>query len=178
MVPKVGRTRKASHRKEARGGKRLFGITISKLRAQCEERETNEMQPIRCLFGITISKLRAQCEERETNEMQPIRCLLFYYQTSISTCFGHHYAHHRENKTVYYCIWCSALVVLVEVGCGCVELGRQLCALYEGYCSNSNLHTAYDPAPHHNQHNQCRTPYAVTHGLVLPMMGIMMPETC
>jgi len=24
----------------------------------------------------------------------------------------------------------------------------------------------------------CRTPYAVVHGLVLPMMGIMMPETC
>ena len=25
---------------------------------------------------------------------------------------------------------------------------------------------------------QCRTPYAVVHGLVLLMMGIMMPETC
>jgi len=25
---------------------------------------------------------------------------------------------------------------------------------------------------------QCRTPYAVAHGLVLLMMGIMMPETC
>jgi len=40
-------------------------------------------------------------------------------------------------------------------------------------------HTAYDPAPHnHSQHNQCRTPYAVVHGLVLLMMGLMMPETC
>jgi len=39
--------------------------------------------------------------------------------------------------------------------------------------------TAYDPAPHnHSQHNQCRTPYAVVYGLVLMMMGIMMPETC
>ena len=28
---------------------------------------------------------------------------------------GHHYAHHQENKTVYYCIWCSALVVLAVV---------------------------------------------------------------
>jgi len=58
-----------------------------------------------------------------------------------------------------------------------VELGRKLCALCEGYCSNSNLHTvhtAYDPAPH----NQCRTPYAVVHDLVLLMMGIMVPETC
>jgi len=30
----------------------------------------------------------------------------------------------------------------------------------------------------HSQHNQCRTPYAVIHGLVLLTMGIMMPETC
>jgi len=44
--------------------------------------------------------------------MQLIRV---YYQTFISTCFGHHYAHHQENKTVYYCIWCSALVVLTVV---------------------------------------------------------------
>jgi len=34
-------------------------------------------------------------------------------------------------------------------------------------------------APHnHSQHNKCRTPYAVVHGLILLMMGIMMPETC
>jgi len=35
------------------------------------------------------------------------------------------------------------------------------------------------PAPHdHGQHNQCWTPYAVVHSLVLLTMGIMMPETC
>jgi len=66
--------------------------------------------------------------------------------------------------------------------CGCVELGGKLCELCECYWSNSNIHTvhtAYDPAPHnHSQHNQCRTPYAVTHGLFLLMMGIMLPETC
>ena len=28
------------------------------------------------------------------------------------------------------------------------------------------------------KHNQCRTPYAVAHGLVLLMMDVMMPETC
>ena len=62
---------------------------------------------------------------------------------------------------------------------------REECASdgWDGYrLSNSNLntvHTAYDPAPHnHSQHNQCRTPYAVIHGLVLLMMGIMMPDTC
>ena len=47
---------------------------------------------------------------------------------------------------------------------------------------NSNLHTVHtarSPAPHNHIHQkQCRTPYAVTHSLVLLMMGIMMPETC
>ena len=38
------------------------------------------------------------------------------------------------------------------------------------------LHTAYDAAPHNR--NQCRTPYAVIHGLALLMIGIIMPETC
>ena len=47
-----------------------------------------------------------------------------------------------------------------SVVCGCVELGRV-------------------PAPHnHSHHNQCRTPYAAVHTLVLLMMGIMLPETC
>jgi len=80
---------------------------------------------------------------------------------------------------VYYRIWCSALVVLAVVGCGCVELRRELCALCEGYSNLHTVHTAHDAAPHnHSQHNQCRTPYVVVHGLVLLMMGIMMPETC
>jgi len=150
--------------------------------------------------------------------MQLIRC---FYQTSISTCFGHHYAHHQENKTVYYCIWCSAPVVLaVVVWSRVVRLSKfylnmfraSLCPssgeedrVYCIWCSalvvlavivwnrivscvhcvhvtfrlRHTVHTAYDPAPHnHSQHNQCRTPYAVIHGLVLLMMGIMMPETC
>jgi len=82
---------------------------------------------------------------------------------------------------VYYRIWCSALVVLAVVGCGCVELRRELCALCEGYCSTqctqltTQLHRT---TTNHSQHNQCRTPYAVVHGLALLMMGIMVPETC
>ena len=39
----------------------------------------------------------------------------------------------------------------------------------------TQLHTT---TANDNQHNQCRTPYAVVHGLILLMMGIMMPETC
>jgi len=53
---------------------------------------------------------------------KPTRCNQsdVYYQTSISACFGHHYAHHQENKTVYYRIWCSVLVVLAVVVWSCV----------------------------------------------------------
>ena len=41
------------------------------------------------------------------------------------------------------------------------------------------VHTARVPPPHnHSHHNQCRTPYAAVHTLVLLMMGIMMLETC
>jgi len=41
-----------------------------------------------------------------TNNMQIIRC--FLVKLSISTCFGHHYAYHQGNKTVSYCMRCSA----------------------------------------------------------------------
>ena len=35
------------------------------------------------------------CEERENQQDATIRCLL---STSLSTCFGHHYAHLQDNK--------------------------------------------------------------------------------
>ena len=61
---------------------------------------------------------------------------------------------HHVPFSLYYRIWCSALVVWSWV-------------------------TVCDPAPHnHSQHNQCRTPYAAVHSLVLLTMGMMMPETC
>jgi len=82
---------------------------------------------------------------------------------------------------MYYRIWCSELVVLAVLVwswvASCVH-----CVKVTVRQSNSNfhtVHTACDPAPHnHSQHNQFRTPYAVVYGLVLLMMGIMMPETC
>jgi len=65
----------------------------------------------------------------------------------------------EQDRVLLDMVFCTGCV-----GCGCVELGRKVCAL----C-----------APHnHSQHNQCRTPYAEIHGLDLLMMGIMMPETC
>ena len=51
--------------------------------------------------------------------------------------------------------------------------------------SNSNfhkVHTSHNAAPQDNSQPQPthpgRTPHAVGHGLILLMMGIMMPETC
>jgi len=76
---------------------------------------------------------------------------------------------------VYYCIWCSALVVLAVVVWSWVASWVHCVKVTVRH----TVHTAYDPTPHnHSQHNQCRTPYAVIHGLVPLMMGIMMPETC
>ena len=99
--------------------------------------------------------------------MQLIWCLLSNF---ISTCFGHHYAHHQENKSVHCRIWCSALVVMAVV----VWSWDASCVHCESYCSRARV-----PAPHnHSHHQQCRTPYAAVHTLVLLMMGIMMPETC
>ena len=88
--------------------------------------------------------------------MQLMRCLLsnFYlnrFQASLCPSSG------EQDRVLLHMVYCTDCA-----GCGCVELGRKLCA-----------------APHnHSQHNQCRTPYAVIHGLVLLMMVIMMPETC
>ena len=55
---------------------------------------------------------------------------MFIIKLSIPTCFGHHYAHHQGNKTVSYCMWCSALFVLFVVvwtlDAGCVAVRKVL----------------------------------------------------
>ena len=68
-------------------------------------------------------------------------------------------------------------------GCGCVELGHELCALWKLlFDSNSNFHSAHSsrssstqPQPSQPVQN---TICCSAHTLVLLMMGIMMPETC
>ena len=61
----------------------------------------------------------------------------------------------------------------------CGAASWAVCTVWKSNSNFHTVHTAHDPAPHnHSQHNQCRTPYAVVHGLVILMMGIMMPETC
>jgi len=102
-------------------------------------------------------KVKTENQQDATNSM-------FIIKLSVSTCFGHHYAHHQENKTVSYCMRCSAWVCrlwLVVVLWSCVVS-----------CVHCVDHS--QPQPTHPS----RTPHAVGHGLVLLMMGIMMPETC
>ena len=74
---------------------------------------------------------RDQNMKREDQQDTTIRCLLL---TSVSTCFGHHYAHLQGNKcpvTVFgvlywFCwMWLVAVVGHCVVGCGQCE----------GYCS-------------------------------------------
>ena len=52
------------------------------------------------------------CEERENQQDATIRCLL---STSVSTCFGHHYAHLQENKdhVLLHVVYCAG-----SDGCG------------------------------------------------------------
>ena len=56
------------------------------------------------------------------------RCLIL---TTVSTCFGHLYAHRQEKKTTCYCIWGCLLVVLDVAGCGTVVLGCRVWALWK-----------------------------------------------
>ena len=51
-------------------------------------------------------------EERENQQLATIRCLL---STSVSTCFGHHYAHLQENKdrVLLHTVYCAG-----SAGCG------------------------------------------------------------
>ena len=104
----------------------------------------NQQLKFRFLWPCIVSKV---WRERKNQQDATIRCL----STSVSTCFGHIMPIFRRTKTVCYCIWCTALVLLVVVGSGC---GALLCR------TRAVL-----------QQNQRSTPYAVTHDLCSPEDG-------
>ena len=98
--------------------------------------------------------------KREDQQDATIRCLLL---TSVSTCFGHHYAHLQENKVpvtafgvlFWFCwLWLVAAVGRCVVGCE--------------HCSHYQPHPAKP-----EQHTKCSN-----RAFVLLKMGIMMAETC
>jgi len=83
--------------------------------------------------------MTVHCEQsmkREDQQDATIRCLLL---TSLSTCFGHHYAHLQEIKgpvTAFGVLFWFCWLWLVPV------VGRCLagCGHYEGFCS-TELHS-------------------------------------
>ena len=89
---------------------------------------------------------REQSMNREDQQNATIRCLLL---TSVSTCFGHNYAHLQDNKGPV-----TAFVVLTS-------------------CKTAP-HNHYQPHPAEpEQHNKCSN-----RASVLLKMGIIMSETC
>jgi hypothetical protein len=117
--------------------------------------------------------------KREKNQQDAtIRCLLL---TSISTCFGHHYAHLQEIKEPVtefgVLLWFCWIWLVAEVG-RCL-VGSEHC---EGNCSSrtetfivltsfkTTPHNRYQPYP---EYTKCSDGF-----FVLLKMGIMMPETC
>ena len=78
-----------------------------------------------------VLQTQIQYMKREDQQDATIRCLLL---TSVSTCFGHLYAHLEENKgpvTAYGVLFWFCWMWLVAV------VGRCLagCDRYEGFCS-------------------------------------------
>ena len=74
---------------------------------------------------------REQNMKREDQQDPTIRCLLL---TSVSTCFGHHYAHLQENTgpvTAFGVLFWFCWMWLVAVVGGCLAG----CDHYEGFCS-------------------------------------------
>jgi len=79
-----------------------------------------------------------------------------------STCFGHHYSHHQELKSIIQVVaacgtWCFGLQVVDMVW------SYRLCVRFEGYCSRTPSTTGSDH---------------LYNTLELLMMGIMVPEIC
>ena len=81
---------------------------------------------------------------------------------SFSTCFGHHYAHHQELKSIIQ--WLLPLVFRAVVFNLLVWCGA------EGYVSGLQ-----DAAAHSTKYHRQQPLYNT---LELLMMGIVVPETC
>ena len=92
------------------------------------ERQSDRAAVVRFLWPCIVSKV---WREKKNQKDATIRCLLL---TSVSTCFGHHYAHPQANKdrvTAFGVLFWFCWMWLVAV------VGRCLvgCEHYEGLCS-------------------------------------------
>jgi len=105
---------------------------------------------------------------KNTSKMQQYRwfivnsrcCLL----TTVSTCFGHLYAHHQEKRPRITAYGLYLLVVLDVAGCDTVVL-RWGCEHCEGCCWTARAANFTVPQPATSNTTSKYTPYAVTRGL-------------
>ena len=89
--------------------------------------------------------------------------------TSVSTCFGHHYAHLQENNgpvtafgVLFWFCWMWLVAVVGRCHVGCEHYARQ------------RPNNRYKPHPAEpEQHTKCNN-----RAFVLLKMGITIPETC
>ena len=87
------------------------------------------------MFYVPVTVHREQSLKREYQQDATIqmfivnfRCLLLF--TTVSTWFGHHYAHHQENKDRVLLHMVFVLVVLDVAGSGFVMLRCRVWALW------------------------------------------------
>jgi len=104
-----------------------------------------------CCKSRNFSQSKKHNMKREDQQNATIRCLIL---TSVSTCFGHHYAHLQENKGPVTAFGVLFTIVLTSY--------------------KTAPHNRYQPHPAElEQHTKCSN-----RAFVLLEMGIMMPETC
>jgi len=126
--------------------------------------------------------------KREDQQDATIRCLLL---TSVSTCFGHHYAHLQENKgpvTAPQPLPTTSSRTRTTHQMQCSHLARQRLTTATNYIQQNQNNTPnavltscktapynlYQPHPAEpEQHTKCSN-----RAFVLLKMGIMMSETC
>jgi len=90
-----------------------------------------------------------------------------------STCFGHHYAHHQELKSIiwwYFVLWFSSCWSGVELRIMC-PVCRMLQTGHITLSSTPDQQLENHSTKYHRQ----QPPYNT---LELLMMGIVVPETC
>ena len=95
--------------------------------------------------------------------------------TTLSTCFGHHYAHHQENKDPVLLHMVFALVVLDVAGCSCGALCCRVRALIINDCHNMFRASL---CPSSGEQRPCITAYGVCAGSAgcgwLQMWGVVL----
>ena len=86
---------------------------------------------------------RERNQQDETNLMFIIKIYLNMFRASLCSSSG------EQECALPYMVFCT-----VCDGCGCVELGRELCALWK---SNSNFHSAHKSRPSSTQPQPSQT---------------------